>query len=267
MILLKTVSFCYKNCISRFDVIYKYFLVLLVDPLLCVLLIHMMQAIVTNHLVLRGSYRSLTLIVYGNTTEDLGQFNIEFDLDNSLANVVYSPSEGKSEDLPPALCSNKLMFEESMTSLKYIGFPVAMFDIPPELKQFLLLAVKFCQVTDLENQLSEIVSTVVSPVLSYGRSDSSNNTFYWDQNMLVGVTDHKKDMEKINDVLVQARKETLELCNSKSVDSQSAEASADFERAETLISELLIDMFNKYKIFKSTSDVDLQLFSQVHPFA
>lgn len=267
MILLKTVSFCYKNCISRFDVIYKYFLVLLVDPLLCVLLIHMMQAIVTNHLVLRGSYRSLTLIVYGNTTEDLGQFNIEFDLDNSLANVVYSPSEGKSEDLPPALCSNKLMFEESMTSLKYIGFPVAMFDIPPELKQFLLLAVKFCQVTDFENQLSEIVSTVVSPVLSYGRSDSSNNTFYWDQNMLVGVTDHKKDMEKINDVLVQARKETLELCNSKSVDSQSAEASADFERAETLISELLIDMFNKCKIFKSTSDVELQLFSQVHPFA
>ncbi|KAF7851934.1 hypothetical protein BT93_L1646 [Corymbia citriodora subsp. variegata] len=37
------------------------------------------EAVVTNHLVVRGSYRSLSLVIYGNTAEDLGQYNIEFD--------------------------------------------------------------------------------------------------------------------------------------------------------------------------------------------
>ncbi|KAI7728685.1 hypothetical protein M8C21_019056 [Ambrosia artemisiifolia] len=46
------------------------------------------EAIVTSHLVVRGSYRSLSLVIYGNTGEDLGQFNIEVDLDSSLTNTM-----------------------------------------------------------------------------------------------------------------------------------------------------------------------------------
>lgn len=62
------------------------------------------EAVVTNHLLVRGTYRSLSLVVYGNTAEDLGQCNIELDVDNSLANFV-STSLAKLEDLPPLLCS------------------------------------------------------------------------------------------------------------------------------------------------------------------
>ncbi|WOL04309.1 hypothetical protein Cni_G13030 [Canna indica] len=221
------------------------------------------EAIVTNHLVVRGSYRSLTLIVYGNTAEDLGQFNIEFDLDSSLANVVCSPLEGKLEDLPPGLHSNKL-FEESLVSLKSKSFPVAKFEVPSELKQFVLLAVKTGQSPDIEDQLSEIVSSIVSSVLSCVKSENGATTFYWDQYMQIGLAEHNKDMEKFINVAAQARHDLLKLCCSNSVfgDTCSVEDIADLEVSETLISELLINMFNKCKIFKSTSDAEVQFFSQ-----
>ncbi|KAL6273237.1 hypothetical protein ACE6H2_023929 [Prunus campanulata] len=50
-------------------------------------------------------YRSLR-VIYGNTAEDLGQFNIEFD-DSSITNLVSS-AVGKLEDLPLALHSTYL---------------------------------------------------------------------------------------------------------------------------------------------------------------
>lgn len=227
----------------------------------------MMQAIVTNHLVVRGSYRSLTLIVYGNTAEDLGQFNIGFDMDNSFANVVCSPSEGKLEDLPPALHSNKLLFVESMASLKFMSLPFTKFEVSPHLKQFLLLAVKISQVPDMENQLSEIVGDVVSAVLSCVRRRSSTSTFYWDQNMELGITDYKRDIDKLNVAVPQASKELLELGRSEGVftDNWSPYDIAGSETAEALISDLLISMFNKFDTFKGTLNAELQLVSQVNP--
>ncbi|XP_074567247.1 protein virilizer homolog isoform X3 [Curcuma longa] len=226
------------------------------------------EAIVTNHLVVRGSYRSLTLIVYGNTAEDLGQFNIGFDMDNSLANVVCSPSEGKLEDLPPALHSNKLLFVEPMSSLKFMSLPDTKFEVSPHLKQFLLLSVKLSKVPDVENQLSEIVGNVVSAVLSCVRSMSSTSTFYWDQNMELGITDFNRDADKLNDAVPQASKELLELGRSKGVfaDNWSPDDIAGSETAEALISDLLISMFNKFDTFKSTLNAELQLVSQCFYF-
>lgn len=225
------------------DVISKCSMIFLLDHLLH---FHYMlvQAIVTNHLVVRGSYRSLTLIVYGNTAEDLGQFNIEFDLDSSLANVVCSPCEGKLEDLPLALHSNKLLFEESVASLKTITSPIAKFEVSSDLKQFVLLAVKMGQNPGTENHLSEIVSYVVSSVISCGINESSTATFFWDQNMEVGITGQKKNLMKFSNALAHARKGLHELCTSIS-DNWSVEALADLEIAETLIAELLIDMYNR----------------------
>ncbi|KAI9122390.1 hypothetical protein K1719_007079 [Acacia pycnantha] len=73
------------------------------------------EAVVTSHLVVRGSYRSLSLVVYGHTAEDLGQFNIEFD-DSALTDLVDS-SEGRLEDLPLALNSANATIEDSISSL------------------------------------------------------------------------------------------------------------------------------------------------------
>lgn len=46
------------------------------------------QAIVTSHLVVRGSYHSLSLVIYGNRVEDLGQLNIEFDFDDNALMIL-----------------------------------------------------------------------------------------------------------------------------------------------------------------------------------
>ncbi|KAL0338696.1 UNVERIFIED_CONTAM: protein virilizer [Sesamum angustifolium] len=87
------------------------------------------EAVVTNHLVVRGSYRSLSMVIYGNTAEDLGQFNIEVDLDNTLTDTV-SGVEGKVEDLPPAFHPNTLTIKEIVSPLKILSQAVVMLDLP-----------------------------------------------------------------------------------------------------------------------------------------
>ncbi|XP_011094238.1 uncharacterized protein LOC105173993 isoform X2 [Sesamum indicum] len=119
------------------------------------------EAVVTNHLVVRGSYRSLSMVIYGNTAEDLGQFNIEVDLDNTLTDTV-SAVEGKVEDLPPAFHPNTLTIKEIVSPLKILSQAVVMLDLPLELRKFLLLVFK-----SLDSQnLGEAVDTVISSLLS-----------------------------------------------------------------------------------------------------
>ncbi|KAL0309460.1 UNVERIFIED_CONTAM: protein virilizer [Sesamum radiatum] len=119
------------------------------------------EAVVTNHLVVRGSYRSLSMVIYGNTAEDLGQFNIEVDLDNTLTDTV-SGVEGKVEDLPPAFHPNTLTIKEIVSPLKILSQAVVMLDLPLELRKFLLLVFK-----SLDSQnLGEAVDTVISSLLS-----------------------------------------------------------------------------------------------------
>ncbi|KAL7198099.1 hypothetical protein ACSBR2_020590 [Camellia fascicularis] len=52
-----------------------------------------------------GSYCSFSLVIYGNTAEDLGQLSIEVDLVGSLTDTIFSVV-GKLEGLPPALQSD-----------------------------------------------------------------------------------------------------------------------------------------------------------------
>jgi hypothetical protein len=127
-----------------------------------------MQAIVTSHLVLRGTYRSLTLVIYGNTAEDLGQFNIELDLDNSMANVVYSPSEGKLEDLPPALhSSSKFTLNEPLPRLKSLTLQFPYSDMSTEVKKFLYLALIACEDCNWANFDFSMLSSVISSISSF----------------------------------------------------------------------------------------------------
>ncbi|XP_010906480.1 protein virilizer homolog isoform X2 [Elaeis guineensis] len=217
------------------------------------------EAIVTNHLVLRGCYRCLTLVVYGNTAEDLGQFNIEFDLDTSLANVVCSPSEAKLEDLPPALHSAKMTFKESISSLKSLNFLFPELDIPAEMKQFLLLALKICQVSDHENTISKLASSVVSAVCSYATGNNNSFPVYRDQQLLNGFKDNRKASQQFINVLSEARKELVELDESHSVmrvaRSMEDEITLGSE-AELPTSKLLVDMFSQCFPFFGKFSVD-----------
>ena len=156
-----------------------------------------MQAVVTNHLVVRGCYRSLSLVIYGNTAEDLGQFNIEFDLDSSLTNVVCS-SEGKLDDLPPALHSKNLTIEESISSLNVLSLPVAAFDISIEIRQFLQLLFKILELTNLGDAVHKVLDTVVSAASSYTVHD-----------LHYAAVNHSNDGPHF--VLDAARKELLDI--------------------------------------------------------
>ncbi|MCO5548771.1 hypothetical protein L7F22_002233 [Adiantum nelumboides] len=62
------------------------------------------QAAVTDHLVIRGSYRALSLVVYGNSVKELGQFNFDHEIDNTLSDAIVPPEAVfQPEDLPEAL--------------------------------------------------------------------------------------------------------------------------------------------------------------------
>lgn len=175
-----SLGFCFSPSFSFRPVWLKFSVVLVM--ILFLFHVHIMQAVVTSHLVLRGSYRSLTLVVYGNTAEDLGQFNIDFDLDNSLANVVSSPCDGKFEDLPPPLCPTKFSLDESLSSLGILSYSIPILELTPQMRQFLLLIMKICQVSDKE-ALSELVKVVVSVVSSYVKNDNNIANSWGRQNV------------------------------------------------------------------------------------
>ncbi|CAN4087886.1 unnamed protein product [Withania somnifera] len=124
------------------------------------------EAIVTNHLVVRGSYRNLSLVVYGNTTADLGQFNIDVDLDGSLANTV-SVVEGDLEDLPPALRPNNMSTEQILSSLKSLSLKNVPQEIPLELRQLLQLIVKMLESPKFGLMKNKVLTSLLSVASVY----------------------------------------------------------------------------------------------------
>lgn len=191
-----------------------------------------MQAVVTNHLVVRGSYRSLSLVIYGNTAEDLGQFNIEFDLDSSLSNLVCS-SEGKLDDLPPALHSKNLTIEESISSLNVLSLPVAASDISIEIRQFLQLMFKIAELTNLGDALHKVLDSVVSAASAY----SVNDLRFAAVNQKKFAQSTKNSNEEPHFVLDAARKELLDIY--KTLNDESRNSSSELmEECSFLESEM-----------------------------
>lgn len=160
-----------------------------------------MQAVVTNHLVVRGSYRSLSLVIYGNTAEDLGQFNIEFDLDSSLSNLVSSP-EAKLEDLPLLLHSNVQVIDDSIPSLKALSLPIITSDISIETKQLLQLLFKIIELPNFEDSVFKVVNVLVKAVSSYITPDLSCKDRF------------KVSEEESQNVLIEGRNDLLHLYKS-----------------------------------------------------
>ncbi|KAM1647231.1 hypothetical protein EV2_008988 [Malus domestica] len=192
------------------------------------------EAVVTNHLVVRGSYRSLTLVIYGNTAEDLGQFNIEID-DSSITNLVSS-SEGKLEDLPLALHSTNLTTGESISALNTLSLPVAASDISVEAKHLLQLMLKVFELPNLGDALHKVVAAVVTAATSYVTSS-------WGRS---------NECEELRNVLSEARTKVMELYKVVKHESgnglaESHEDNGLFEfEAELANSKQLVDVLSQY---------------------
>ncbi|RLN42074.1 hypothetical protein C2845_PM01G37050 [Panicum miliaceum] len=222
------------------------------------------EAIVTNHLVLRGTYRSLTLVIYGNTAEDLGQFNIELGLDHSLANIVSSPSEGKLEDLPPALYSSKLSFEESLSSLKPLSFQATDVDLSIEAKKVLHLTLKMYQMSAVENLIPNLRSSVISAISKYVTASTNHILHTWNQDLANAFTKSESDSQEINKILTEACNELSEIWKNVHAVADSNDNAFAFGVDEELpTTSILAELFNRcFPYYKNFSLLDLQCPSQ-----
>lgn len=193
---------------------------------------------------MRGSYRSLSLVIYGNTAEDLGQFNIEFD-DSSLTNLVTS-AEGKLEDLPLALHSTNRTIEESLSSLNVLSLPVSALDISVEVKQFLQLILKLLELPNIRDSVHRVLSTVVSAVCLYVTHDVCHNQKH------IKMCE-SKNFEELHNVFNEARNELLQKLQHASGD-ESAELLAECtfleSEADLATSKQLVDMSSRYYSFE-----------------
>jgi hypothetical protein len=211
---------------------------------------YLLQAVVTNHLVVRGSYRSLSLVIYGNTAEDLGQFSIEFD-DSSLTNLVSS-AEGKLEDLPMALHSTNRTVEDSLSSLNVLSLPVAASHISAEVKQFLQLILKLLELPNLSDSVHRVLTTVVKAVCSFVTRDLCCETVNQKHIKMCG----SKNIEEFHHVINEARNELLQVLGQVLGD-ESAELLADCtfleSEADLATSKQLVDMLSQYFSFERNS--------------
>ncbi|KAI4348874.1 hypothetical protein L6164_009542 [Bauhinia variegata] len=212
------------------------------------------EAVVTSHLVVRGSYRSLSLVIYGNTAEDLGQFNIEFD-DHALTDIVDS-AEGKLEDLPLALRAANLTIEDSISYLNVLSIPTPASDISVEAKLFLKIMLRILEFPELGEAGHKFVTTVVSAVSSYISSDicKSISARYQTWNRSAKV-------EELHGVLNEARKDLVEVY--KVLGHKSCNTSSEWlsngnnleMETDMFDSKELVDMFNQYFNFKRNSSI------------
>ncbi|PSS15859.1 Protein virilizer like isoform 1 [Actinidia chinensis var. chinensis] len=215
------------------------------------------EAVVTNHLVVRGSYRSLSLVVYGNTAEDLGQFNIEVDLDSSLTNTVFS-AEGKLEDLPPALHPINLTIEELISSPKALSLEVVASDISVEIKQLLDLTFKILQLSNHGDAIDKAISSIVSAASSH-----AVNSRYFSaisQKQSSEGKSRKFEGQSHSDI-IESRNELFDIYNGLQHKSGnlSSEILADSmfleSEAELATSKQLMDILSKHFHFDSTSGI------------
>ncbi|XP_021852766.1 protein virilizer homolog [Spinacia oleracea] len=165
------------------------------------------EAVVTNHLVVRGSYRSLSLVVYGNTAEDLGQFNVEFDLDNSVAKLVSS-SEAKLEDLPPLLHSRNPKFEDAISSLKALSSMLPAADISVQMRQFLQLIFKILDIPNFGEFSQKVMALITSAVASFFTDDLASAGITLQELNLGALANVKGSFH----VFTEAQRNLFELC-------------------------------------------------------
>lgn len=226
-----------------------------------------MQVVVTSHLVVRGCYRSITLVVYGNTAEDLGQFNVDLDLDNSLASLVFSPLDGKLEDLPPALLSDKSTMEELLSSTLSFSLPFSDLDMSSEMRHFLHLALKVCQLSDDESIILKTVRAVVSTLHSHVNNNYCGTVACGDELSLRKAIYEKEDQQKVLSVISEATNELLELYQFLQSSKQNESLFLDIVEepdSDSVTSQLVVDMiYQQFRFSQKFSSLDIPLFYQV----
>ncbi|VVA93767.1 unnamed protein product [Arabis nemorensis] len=206
------------------------------------------EAVVTNHLVVRGSYRSLSLIVYGNIVKDLGQYNII--LEGRSVTDIVSSTEGNLEDLPLVLHSVSRTIEECLSSLDIVSLPLPAVDVSVEVKRLLQLLLKVFTQLATNDVVNKIVDTIVSGVSSYV---TDNVDFFLKNKNYVA---NSLDSGIFLDIIDKVKKEILDLSEIQESDVPlGSSAVLSFLESETLLatSQQLVEMSSPYIQFERDS--------------
>jgi len=194
------------------------------------------------------------MVIYGNTAEDLGQFNIEVDLDSSLTDTV-SAVEGNLEDLPPAFHSNMLTIKELVSTMKIFSQALFELDVPLELRKYIKLVLKILDAqipAAADKSISSLVSVIsnyVAPCLSRGIKSK-----LWEINGLINGGG-------ANQAFTEAEKELLDLYKRHQNQSwyPSAESSGEcsFNEFEEGVpsSKELMDILHQHFDFHISADI------------
>uniref|UniRef100_A0A1J3J7R8 Virilizer N-terminal domain-containing protein n=1 Tax=Noccaea caerulescens TaxID=107243 RepID=A0A1J3J7R8_NOCCA len=208
------------------------------------------EAVVTNHLVVRGSYRSLSLIVYGNIVKDLGQYNII--LEGRSVTDIVSSTEGNLEDLPLVLHSVDRTIEECLSSLDIVSLPLAALDVPVEVKRLLQLLGKAFDQIATNDVVNKFVDTVVSGVSSY----VTDNVDFFLKNKNCLAEASSVDSGIFHDITDKVKKDILDPNEIQESDVPLGSSTVfNFLESETYLatSQQLVDMLSPYIQFERDS--------------
>ncbi|KFK37991.1 hypothetical protein AALP_AA3G056000 [Arabis alpina] len=208
------------------------------------------EAVVTNHLVVRGSYRSLSLIVYGNIVKDLGQFNII--LEGRSVTDIVSSTEGNLEDLPLVLHSVNRTIEECLSSLDIVSLPLPAVDVSVEVKRLLQLLLKVFAQQFTNDVVNKFVDMVVSGVSTYVK----DNVDFVLKNKNYLTMANSLDSGIFHDIIDKVKKDILDLNEIQESDVPlGSSAVFSFLESETYLatSQQLVEMVSSYIQFKKDS--------------
>lgn len=212
------------------------------------------QAVVTDHLVIRGSYRSLSLVVYGNSAKDLGQFNADHDIESTLSDLLL-PAEAvlKAEDLPEALQIETGNLSKVFPPLKNLQLVYRDPEQSVAMQQLLTLAV------DMIKSISDHVTTKrVFDVLLCGASavlselGIESGFPQWPTLTKTAAQSQKK----VKDALKQAR-DDIQVINAQMHKSTLDNESSAVGK-ESLIMEVILDWIEKSFQLSMPSDMSVE---------
>jgi len=197
--------------------------------------------------VVRGSYRSLSLIVYGNIVKDLGQYNII--LEGRSVTDIVSSTEGNLEDLPLVLHSVNRTIEECLSSLDIVSLPLAAVDLPVEVKRLLQLLLKIFDKLATNDVVNKFVDTVVSGVSSY----VTDNVDFFLKNKNCSAVTSSLDSGLFHDIVDRVKEDILDL--NEIQESDVALGLFSFLESETYLatSQQLVVMLSPYIQFERDS--------------
>mgnify|MGYP000229258982 FL=1 len=120
--------------------------------------------------MIRGSYRALSLVVYGNSVKELGQYNFDHEIDNTLSDAILLPEAVfKPEDLPEALQDDAGCQSKVVTPLQYLQFLCEDSEQSELMHHLLSLAIHITKPgvdCHISGKVFDILLSATSPVIS-----------------------------------------------------------------------------------------------------